>query len=273
MINLCNDVLNKSRRNMFQKLPTLSNKLSLNSLILLRKQNPYKFYKSFYDKILKKQNEYPKIWGKKIMQNNSKISLLSKTQNNFYSVPIKYSSSLEKMNFYHCNNHNDNTFNSLIKDKRNKNNISAINILDNKNLIQVHEYLLKNNKKGISLKKKIKNNSSYNKKLIDNNRGDCELENSLMNEKVSRGQQTINNFSESRKNEELDSFNNNIEFENSKNKIFNNGGKSTKKFIVEFNKQRQKIHYKRNYNINIIWKNLRRPINMDFYSFSKVDLK
>ena len=264
MINLCNDVLNKSRRNMFHKLPSLSNKLSLNSLILLRKQNPYKFYKSFYDKILKKQNEYPKIWGKKIIQNNSKISLLSKTQNNFYSVPIKYSSSLEKLSFYNYNNHNDNTFNNLIKEKRNKNSISAINILDNKNLIQVHEYLLK---------KKIKNNSSYNKKLIDNNRDDCELENSLMNEKVSRGQQTINNFSESRKNEELDSFNNNIEFENSQNKIFNNGGKSTKKFIVEFNKQRQKIHYKRNYNINIIWKNLRRPINMDFYSFSKVDLK
>ena len=273
MINLLNNVLNKSRRNMFHKLPTLSNKLSLNSLILLRRQNPYKFYKSFYDKILKKQNEYPKIWEKKIMQNNSKISLLSKTQNNFYSVPIKYSNSLEKMNFYNCNNHNDNTFNNLIKEKRNKNSISSINILDNKNLIQVHEYLLKNNKKYVNLNRKIKSQSCYNKKLIDNNRGEAELENSLMNEKISRGQQTINNFSESRKNEELDSFNNNIELENSPNKMFNNGGKTAKKFMVEFHNQRQKIHYKNNYNIKIVWKNLRRPISMDFYSLSKVNLK
>ena len=93
MINLDNDVLNKERRKLFPKIGTLSNRLSLNTMNFLKQQNPFKFYRTFYIKHI--QNSQKNKTQSKPIKSVTFLSLLSKTQNHFYSLPIKYDSSIE----------------------------------------------------------------------------------------------------------------------------------------------------------------------------------
>ena len=201
MINLCNDVLNKERRNLFPKIQTLEPKLSLYSLIFLKKQNPFKFYKSFYDKILKKSNKDFNR-SKKIIKNNFELSLLSKTQNYFYSVPIKYNYNPKNFIIKHKDNHNNKNSDNKISIKKdnsliNKSNSNAHDILHNTNLVKIHEYLIRNND-SIDYLSRIKKNKSCKDIYMDNrdDESESESENSIINDKVSRGQQTISNWRE-----------------------------------------------------------------------------
>jgi len=149
MINLNNDVLNKERRILFPKLYTLNNKLSLSTLTFLKKQNPFKFYRSFYYKHIKKEElknykiNYNKAHNKKVPF----LSILSKTQNNFFSLPIKYDSSLEN------------------KIRKDNDEIKYINFIKNKNLKNLHnKLLLENNMNNVDIFMN-KNKIFRNKKL------------------------------------------------------------------------------------------------------------
>ena len=289
MINLCNDVLNKDRRNMFPKIQTLNTKLSLYSLIFIRQQNPLKFYKSFYNKILKDTKKNLSKPYKKISKNNSILSLLSKSQNYFYSVPIRYNNCnnnyhsaklIYKYNFKD-KYHNDKNYNimRMKKEKTLKNSLvyntqNNIDILNNKNLKKVHEYLIKykDNNKNINKKKKSK---SCNDLYMENVDKDTDSNNSFINDKISRGQQTIYNkynLIKNKKNEYNKKLDNIKEIELYKNKEKYNIDKKEKKkkFTITFIKNRDKVNnLKKNENnnkIKVIWRNLRRPINMNFNS-------
>ena len=161
MINLCNDVLNKERRNLFPKIQTLNNKLSLYSLIFLKRQEPFKFYKSFYDKLLLKKNKNFYKSTNKSIKNNSFLSLLSKSQNYFYSVPIKYRYEPKKYEIKYNENNKYNEFNNIMPIKNdnsliNKSNSNPNVLLNNKNLKVIHEYLVKNNNININKNKRNK---------------------------------------------------------------------------------------------------------------------
>lgn len=285
MINLCNDVLNKERRNLFPKIQTLNHRLSLYSLFFLKKQNPLKFYKSFYDKIVKKVNNNNLNnlnKSQKPIRNNSYLSLLSKTQNDFYSVPIKYKYKPKNLIIKYNKNHNNN-MNNIIPIKNdisliNKSNSNISDLLHNKNLMKIHEYLVKNNDSNIT--NKIRKNKSCKDIYMDNRDDESESENSIINDKISRGQQTISNgrnFNEIEKNEEVDDkniFKKDKILKKEKKIYIIKKKEKKKKFTIDFYKNKSKIYYKKKNNscnneINIIWKNLRRPIVMNFNSSLK----
>ena len=287
MINLCNDVLNKERRNLFPKIQTLEPKLSLYSLIFLKKQNPFKFYKSFYDKILKKSNKDFNR-SKKIIKNNSELSLLSKTQNYFYSVPIKYNYNPKNFIIKHKDSHNNKNSDNKISIKKdnsliNKSNSNAHDILHNTNLIKIHEYLVRNND-SIDYLSRIKKNKSCKDIYMDNrdDESESESENSIINDKVSRGQQTISNWRENEnekngemaKNDDYNDYKGEKKYKKVKIKYIVKKKEKKKKFTIDFQKNRSKIYYKKKNNscknkISIIWRNLRRPIIMNFSSSLK----
>ena len=280
MINLCNDVLNKERRNLFPKIHSLDNKLSLYSLIFLKQQNPIKFYKSFYDKILKKTKNKKE---KKPEIKSSYLSLLSKSQNYFYSLPIKYNFKPEKTIIKYNDNHQNNNINNIMTVKKensilNKSDINQIDILQNKNLKKIHEYLVKN--KNNNYLNKRKQHQSCKEISMENSAYNSDNENSIINDKISRGQQTVSNgpnFYENEKNEELEKIK---KFEE---KIFHKNNKKLKykiknkekinKFTIVFKKNKSQFDLKNNHSrtnkINIIWRNLRRPISMNFNSSLK----
>ena len=286
MINLCNDVLNKERRNLFPKIQTLDHKLSLYSLFILKKQNPLKFYKSFYDKIIKKTNSNNLNKSKKSVRNHnsSYLSLLSKTQNYFYSVPIKYNFNPKNFVIKYNKNHNNYlNLNNIIPTKKdnsliNMNNSNTVDLLHNKNLIKIHEYLVKNNDSNIN--NKIRKNKSCRDIYMGNRDDESESENSIINDKISRGQQTISNgrdYNENEKNEEIDinnEYKKEQKFKEEKIKYIIKKKEKKKKFTIDFYKNRPKDYYKKKNNIcnneiNIIWRNLRRPIVMNFNSSLK----
>ena len=138
MFNLCNDALNKDRRNLFPKIQTLHNKLSLCSLIFLYKQNPLKFYKTFYNKMSNTSNKtFYNV--RNLSKNNSSLSLMSKSQNYFYSVPIIYNYKPEKMKIRYNENYGNQNISNIfsIKKENSFKNISKSNsnyFLNNKNL-------------------------------------------------------------------------------------------------------------------------------------------
>lgn len=274
MINLCNDILNKSRRNMFPKIPTLENKISLNSLIFLKKQNPFKFYKSFYNKILKKPYKNINSYEKNFIKNNNLLSLLSKSQNNFYSVPIKYNSCSQRLinnnDYYKSFLNNEKQIkltNSLINKK---NNLNTTNTLNYKNLKKVHENLLKN--KDYIFNYKMKNYKSSKNIHKKNNENNSDIKSSKANDKISRGQQTIDNinFEESSKQKEQNKSMKNLKKYENNNKSKNKTFETNKKFTIDFIKKRNKLYNKKksysDNKINVIWRNLRRPISMKFSS-------
>ena len=109
---------------------------------------------------------------------------------------------------------------------------------------------------------------------------EIESDNSIINDKISRGQQTISNagnFFENEKNNEIvknNNFKNNIKYPNEKQiKYKIKKEEIKKKFTINFEKK-SKINSKKKSNsinkINIIWKNLRRPIIMKFGSSFKL---
>ena len=285
MINLCNDVLNKERRNLFPKIQTLNHKLSLYSLFFLKKQNPLKFYKSYYDKIIKKSNNNNNLNTKlnKRIKNNSYLSLLSKTQNYFYSVPINYNFKPKNIIMKYSENPKNNNLNNIMPIKEdnsliNHSNSNIIDLLNNKSLIKMNEYLLKNNDNSMTNKKS--KNQSYKDLYRDNRYDESESENSIINDKISRGQQTISNgrnYNENKKNWEMD-VNNDYKkeklFQKEKIKYIIKKKEKTNKFTIDYYRNRPKIYFKRKNNscnngINIIWRNLRRPIVMNFNSSLK----
>ena len=269
---------------MFPKIPSLNNKLSLYSLIFLKKQNEIKFYKAFYKKIF--QNSKNK---EKHKPDKNYLSLLSKSQNNFYSLPIKYNLYPFNLVIKRNDNLQNNNLNNQIPIKKedlllNKSNSNQINILHNKNLKTIHEYLIKNkNNQYLSKRKQCHSckdiymdNSSYN------NDNENDNDNSIINDKISRGQQTVSNgpyFYENKNNHELkiNNFSKDKKYdENINNKIksiIKNNDKK-EKFTINFQKS-SKIYCKnsngRSNKINVIWRNLRRPISMSFISSIKIN--
>ena len=91
MFNLNNDVLNCERRKLFPKIYTITHRLSLNSLNILKKQKPFKFYQTFHKKYFFKKNKIEK----KPSRNNQLLSLVSSSRNYYFSLPIKICSSCE----------------------------------------------------------------------------------------------------------------------------------------------------------------------------------
>ena len=206
MINLCNDVLNKDRRNMFPKIKSLDNKLSLYSIIFLKQQNPFKYYKSFYNKMVKKPNKNVNKQNSKLIKNSSVLSLLSKTQNHFYCVPIKYNYKPDNLiSKYNIKDYNSrNNIKNIINNKKENSliNNNNLDILNNKNLKNIHEYLLKSKKNNMCINEK-KRFKSYNDIFMEDINEDIFSN----NYKISRGQQTISNnyiLKENQKNEEIE---------------------------------------------------------------------
>jgi hypothetical protein len=282
MINLCNDVLNKDRRNMFPKINTLTNKLSLYSLIFLRQQDPYKFYKSFYDKIVKNSSKDMNKINIQITKSNS-LSLLSKTQNHFYCVPIKYNHRIDntplKSNIIFKYNTKGNNIKTRNKNKsttqRENSNANHktnnLNIINNNNLQKVHLFLLKNKiekNNQAKLKKKKKSKSCIDI-FIANNIKDNEYEynNSIIYEKISRGQQTISS-GENEKNDKVKQKNKGIDVYKNKKKEENKIPKMQKKkkhTFSFFTSNNTKNNNNNNINeIKVIWRNLRRPIKFKY---------
>ena len=291
MINLCNDVLNKDRRNMFPKINTLTDKLSLYSLIFLRQQNPFKFYKSFYDKIMKKSYINENRKNMHLAKSNS-LSLLSKTQNRFYCVPINYNRRTNNtifkyntkdtynINTYNKNNYKNKNKNHIITLKREnffgehkKNNLISLN---NNDLKKVQLYLLRTNRnEKIKFKKKKKSRSCIDILMennnINNNNKDSDSNNSIMNEKISRGQQTIYSnriFREKDNNEDIiDKYQGIDVYKNKKKEEYKTTKKEKKKKLTFSFFTRNNPKNKNNNNINeikVIWKNLRRPISIKY---------
>ena len=92
MINLNNDVLNEDRRKLFPKINTMSNKFSFNTMTFLKKQKPLNYYRSFYYKYIEKQKRN-KIHFKESKSPVDSLSILSKTRNFYFSLPIQFDSS------------------------------------------------------------------------------------------------------------------------------------------------------------------------------------
>ena len=257
MFNLCNDVLNKERRNLFPKIQTIHNKLSLCSLIFLYKQNPLKFYKSFYDKISKASNKT--FYNTRMpTKNNSSLSLMSNTHNYFYSVPIKYNYKPEKIITKYSRDHTNQSISNILSLKKensikNKSNINQNNFLNNKNLKIIHEYLVKDNENTQNIKNKIKKNFSCKDIYMEDRKDESQSDNSIINDKISRGQQTNFNGQKNYQNE--------IKKEIEKNNYFKEGKKQNnstekkkyiikkeekkKKFTIKFEKKKNKFYYKK----------------------------
>ena len=293
MINLNNDVLNKDRRQLFPKINTLSNKFSLNTMNFLKQQNPFKFYRTFYIKHI--QNSQKNKTQSKPIKSETFLSLLSKTQNYFYSLPIKYDSTIEN-NVTKSNRNlelNKLETDSKIKNEKgvepdfiyDNNEINYIDFLKNKTLRNLHKYLMgskefNNNfikKKENKLKEKKRSKSSFNIYMEN-------LENNLAKNKINNGKNGIfrnsinSNFKQSRKLQTIKSeygLHDKLiieEYKYSKQKY--EAKKEGKKFSIELNNNinRKSCGYSRNrknknkfltsngYEIKVFWNNLRRPI-------------
>lgn len=295
MINLNNDVLNKDRRQLFPKINTLSNKFSLNTMNFLKQQNPFKFYRTFYIKHI--QNSQKNKTQSKPIKSVTFLSLLSKTQNHFYSLPIKYDSTIEN-NVTKSNRNlelNKLETDSKIKNEKgvepdfiyDNNEINYIDFLKNKTLRNLHKYLMgskefNNNfikKKENKLKEKKRSKSSFNIYMEN-------LENNLAKNKINNGKNGIfrnsinSNFKQSRKLQTIKSeygLHDKLiieEYKYSKQKY--EAKKEGRKFSIELNNNinRKSCGYSRNrknknkfltsngsgYEIKVFWNNLRRPI-------------
>ena len=295
MINLNNDVLNKDRRQLFPKINTLSNKFSLNTMNFLKQQNPFKFYRTFYIKHI--QNSQKNKTQSKPIKSVTFLSLLSKTQNHFYSLPIKYDSTIEN-NVTKSNRNlelNKLETDSKIKNEKgvepdfiyDNNEINYIDFLKNKTLRNLHKYLMgsmefNNNfikKKENKLKEKKRSKSSFNIYMEN-------LENNLVKNKINNGKNGIfrnsinSNFKQSRKLQTIKSeygLHDKLiieEYKYSKQKY--EAKKEGRKFSIELNNNinRKSCGYSRNrknknkfltsngsgYEIKVFWNNLRRPI-------------
>lgn len=295
MINLNNDVLNKDRRQLFPKINTLSNKFSLNTMNFLKQQNPFKFYRTFYIKHI--QNSQKNKTQSKPIKSVTFLSLLSKTQNHFYSLPIKYDSTIEN-NVTKSNRNlelNKLETDSKIKNEKgvepdfiyDDNEINYIDFLKNKTLRNLHKYLMgskefNNNfikKKENKLKEKKRSKSSFNIYMEN-------LENNLAKNKINNGKNGIfrnsinSNFKQSRKLQTIKSeygLHDKLiieEYKYSKQKY--EAKKEGRKFSIELNNNinRKSCGYSRNrknknkfltsngsgYEIKVFWNNLRRPI-------------
>ena len=295
MINLNNDVLNKDRRQLFPKINTLSNKFSLNTMNFLKQQNPFKFYRTFYIKHI--QNSQKNKTQSKPIKSVTFLSLLSKTQNHFYSLPIKYDSTIEN-NVTKSNRNlelNKLETDSKIKNQKgvepdfiyDNNEINYIDFLKNKTLRNLHKYLMgskefNNNfikKKENKLKEKKRSKSSFNIYMEN-------LENNLVKNKINNGKNGIfrisinSNFKQSRKLQTIKSeygLHDKLiieEYKYSKQKY--EAKKEGRKFSIELNNNinRKSCGYSRNrknknkfltsngsgYEIKVFWNNLRRPI-------------
>lgn len=295
MINLNNDVLNKDRRQLFPKINTLSNKFSLNTMNFLKQQNPFKFYRTFYIKHI--QNSQKNKTQSKPIKSVTFLSLLSKTQNHFYSLPIKYDSSIEN-NLTKSNRNLElnklETDSKIQKEKGvepdfiyDNNEINYIDFLKNKTLRNLHKYLMgskefNNNfikKKENKLKEKKRSKSSFNIYMEN-------LENNLAKNKINNGKNGIfrnsinSNFKQSRKLQTIKSeygLHDKLiieEYKYSKQKY--EAKKEGRKFSIELNNNinRKSCGYSRNrknknkfltsngsgYEIKVFWNNLRRPI-------------
>ena len=295
MINLNNDVLNKDRRQLFPKINTLSNKFSLNTMNFLKQQNPFKFYRTFYIKHI--QNSQKNKTQSKPIKSVTFLSLLSKTQNHFYSLPIKYDSTIENNVTKSNRNLELNKLETDSKIKKEKgvepdfiydsNEINYIDFLKNKTLRNLHKYLMgskefNNNfikKKENKLKEKKRSKSSFNIYMEN-------LENNLVKNKINNGKNGIfrnsinSNFKQSRKLQTIKSehgLHDKLiieEYKYSKQKY--EAKKEGKKFSIELNNNinRKSCGYSRNrknknkfltsngsgYEIKVFWNNLRRPI-------------
>lgn len=295
MINLNNDVLNKDRRQLFPKINTLSNKFSLNTMNFLKQQNPFKFYRTFYIKHI--QNSQKNKTQSKPIKSVTFLSLLSKTQNHFYSLPIKYDSTIENNVTKSNRNLELNKLETDSKIKKEKgvepdfiydnNEINYIDFLKNKTLRNLHKYLMgskefNNNfikKKENKLKEKKRSKSSFNIYMEN-------LENNLVKNKINNGKNGIfrnsinSNFKQSRKLQTIKSeygLHDKLiieEYKYSKQKY--GAKKEGKKFSIELNNNinRKSCGYSRNrknknkfltsngsgYEIKVFWNNLRRPI-------------
>lgn len=295
MINLNNDVLNKDRRQLFPKINTLSNKFSLNTMNFLKQQNPFKFYRTFYIKHI--QNSQKNKTQSKPIKSVTFLSLLSKTQNHFYSLPIKYDSTIENNVTKSNRNLELNKLETDSKIKKEKgvepdfiydnNEINYIDFLKNKTLRNLHKYLMgskefNNNfikKKENKLKEKKRSKSSFNIYMEN-------LENNLAKNKINNGKNGIfrnsnnSNFKQSRKLQTIKSeygLHDKLiieEYKYSKQKC--GAKKEGKKFSIELNNNinRKSCGYSRNrknknkfltsngsgYEIKVFWNNLRRPI-------------
>ena len=295
MINLNNDVLNKDRRQLFPKINTLSNKFSLNTMNFLKQQNPFKFYRTFYIKHI--QNSQKNKTQSKPIKSVTFLSLLSKTQNHFYSLPIKYDSTIEN-NVTKSNRNlelNKLETDSKIKNEKgvepdfiyDNNEINYIDFLKNKTLRNLHKYLMGNKefnnnfikKKENKLKEKKRSKSSFNIYMEN-------LENNLAKNKINNGKNGIfrnsinSNFKQSRKLQTIKSeygLHDKLiieEYKYSKQKY--EAKKEGRKFSIELNNNinRKSCGYSRNrknknkfltsngsgYEIKVFWNNLRRPI-------------
>ena len=295
MINLNNDVLNKDRRQLFPKINTLSNKFSLNTMNFLKQQNPFKFYRTFYIKHI--QNSQKNKTQSKPIKSVTFLSLLSKTQNHFYSLPIKYDSTIENNVTKSNRNLELNKLETDSKIKKEKgvepdfiydnNEINYIDFLKNKTLRNLHKYLMgskefNNNfikKKENKLKEKKRSKSSFNIYMEN-------LENNLAKNKINNGKNGIfrnsinSNVKQSRKLQTIKSehgLHDKLiieEYKYSKQKY--EAKKEGRKFSIELNNNinRKSCGYSRNrknknkfltsngsgYEIKVFWNNLRRPI-------------
>jgi hypothetical protein len=295
MINLNNDVLNKDRRQLFPKINTLSNKFSLNNMNFLKQQNPFKFYRTFYIKHI--QNSQKNKTQSKPIKSVTFLSLLSKTQNHFYSLPIKYDSTIENNVTKSNRNLELNKLETDSKIKKEKgvepdfiydnNEINYIDFLKNKTLRNLHKYLMgskefNNNfikKKENKLKEKKRSKSSFNIYMEN-------LENNLAKNKINNGKNGIfrnsinSNVKRSRKLQTIKSeygLHDKLiieEYKYSKQKY--EAKKEGRKFSIELNNNinRKSCGYSRNrknknkfltsngsgYEIKVFWNNLRRPI-------------
>ena len=293
MINLDNDVLNKERRKLFPKIDTLSNKFSLNTMNFLKKQNPFKFYRSFYLKHIK--NYEKKQARLKSSKSVSFLKMLSKTQNYFFSVPIQYNSSNENNEI---KSHMDLELNKfLYKSKMNirqnesAQNISEINYIDflkNKALINLYKSLRKTKKsRNIKTNEKKENKQS----LYNNTNKSCiNLYKENINNKIKDTVKNNNNYNY-KKLQKLHIKNNKFMYNNKlKHDDFNfnkqkyEETKEEKKFNIKFIKNKNNSLNEDNknqknknkllassdniYKANIYWSNLRRPIVIYNSNFS-----
>ena len=287
MLNLNNDVLNRERRKLFPKIYTITHRLSLNSLKLLKSQKPFKFYRAFIKKY------FPK---KKRIQNESCyssqiISLVSSSRNSYFSLPIKISSSCE----YNSSKYSQDMELNQLKKKpffSNKNKmmldkkqILYIDFLKNKDLKNLqNKLILEENKRSKSC---VNNNISQNmankyENSATKNKNTESSSNINLKTKRSQEQQTdeteftYNKVDNNKiyKQKQQESKNNEIIFEKYYRENSNNSRKINK-FYNHFRKniddKKDEMNLSGKKYIKIYWKNLRKPIYIKSSKF--IDIK
>ena len=303
MFNLNNDVLNRERRKLFPKISTITHRLSLNSLNILKNQKPFKFYRLFYKKYFPKKNKIHKNQSR----NNQLLSLMSSSCNSFFSLPIKIFSSYENYSSKHYqdiefNKLEKNILNSFEENKSNiffnKSEIFYINFLKNKDLNNLQNSLTRNNINNMKKTPKVNNsvklkeNKRYksfediiigkkpNYKYENDISKDYErLTNIIPNTKRSQEQQTdesqfANNINNIIINKEQESKNNEI-YTEKYNKEINDIKTKANKFYINFKKNRnnkkEQTNLFDNKYVKIYLNKLRRPICINPSKF--IDIK